>query len=262
MTTITQATIITILRTGVYPTSQKTLNYYQQKQKFPIYPFVEVSKVQSDSNTTDIEKTSMEQTFEVRFYMKYTRPEAIEEADRLATENEMLRVLEANDFIPTGLIYFESKSWNTSIIDDAIYGSRSVLRFTIKDISATNAEGIIGSGDKIELNSATTPTIIQILNMSERRGFSVDIHYTDDRIAVYDPNQKIPFGEFTITYKQTSAIKSIIDAISTSGNINNGKLYKAGVATNFSFLVGQTSTSGSYGDVEKATTVFYAISQW
>ena len=56
--TITQAEIITLLRTGVYPTTQTALSYYEQKQKYGIYPFVEVRKVQSDSNTTDIVKTT------------------------------------------------------------------------------------------------------------------------------------------------------------------------------------------------------------
>lgn len=260
--TITQQQVITILKTGVYPVSQKTLQYFQQKQKFVIYPSVEVNKVQSDSNTTQIDKTNVEQTFEIRFYMKYTRPEAVEEADRLSTENEMLRVLETNDIIPTGLIYFESKTWSTNVIDDSIYGSRSVLRFTIKDISLTDATGIIGSGDKIELNSQTTPIQIQILGMSGRKGFTIDTHYSDDRQSVYDPSLRTTFGEFTITYKQTNAIKTIIEGLNDVGLVNNGKLIKGGVTTNFSFLVGQTNTNGTYGEVEKATTVFYATATW
>ena len=77
--TLTQQDIIDILITGTYPTTQKALAYYQQKQKFPIYPFVEVRKVQSDSNTTDVQKTTTEQVFEVRYYQKWTRPEAVEQ---------------------------------------------------------------------------------------------------------------------------------------------------------------------------------------
>lgn len=259
--TITQADIITILKTGTYPASQKALQYYQQKQKYPIYPFIEVSKVQSDSNTTLIDKTTLDQTFEIRFYMKYTRPEEFEEADRLATENEILRVLEDNDFIPTGIIYFESKSWSTNIIDEAIYGSRSVLRFTIKDTSA-GLNGTIGSNDQIELNSQTTPLLIKILSMDERKGFSIDTHHTDDRKATYDPNHLIQYGEFTCTYVQTPAIKSIVDTLSGNGAINNGKLFKNGVEFKFSFLIGQTTTRGSYSEPEKATTAFYATGTW
>lgn len=260
--TLTQQDIINILKTGTYPASQKALNYYQQKQKFPIYPFVEVVKVQSDSNTTDIQKTGIDQTFEIRFYMKYTRPEEYEEADRLATENEMVNVLENNDMIPVGIIYFESKNWSTNIIDDEIYGSRSVLRFTIKDYDPTNNVGIMGSNDKIELNSQTTPLPIPILNMSSVNGFNITQHTIDDNTIQYDPSALVRYGEFTITYKQTSSIKSVIDTLSKNGTINNGKMYRAGVPTNFSFLVGRTNTIGSYGDIEKATTVFYAVGTW
>ena len=194
--------------------------------------------------------------------MKYTRPEAVEEADRLATENEMLRVLEVADIEPAGIIYFESKSWNTSIIDDSIYGSRSVLRFTIKDISSTSSSGLIGSGDQIELNSETVPLPIQMLGLNTRKGFSIDTHYTDDKKDVYDPNLLIEFGEFTITYEQTTAIKTIIDGLSAAGATNNGKIIRGGVETNLSFHVGQTTTSGSYGEIEKATTVFYGTGVW
>lgn len=360
--TITQSDIITILETGSYPSSQKTLKYFQQKQKFPRYPFVEVRKVQSDSNTTDVQKTSVDQTFEIRFYMRYTRPEATEEADRLETENEMLRVLEAADIEPTGVIYFESKQWNTSIIDDGIYGSKSVLRFTVKDVDSTTGSGLIGSDDKIELNSqiaatgsvtldsgssgsvdgiavngveimdavvsfdtdlsttatnvasninaftsspnytavavdsvititsvttGTTPndftivsstttitttdvslsggldtTQIQILALTTKKGFSIDGHSSDDRIIAYDPNILISFGEFTVTYENTTIISAIIDTLSQSGAENDGKLIRAGVETNLSFLVGQPVTTGVYGEVEKATVVLYANGIW
>lgn len=258
--TITQAEVITLLRTGVYPTTQTSLNYYEQKQKFGIYPFVEVRKVQSDSNTTDIVKTSIEQTFEIRLYLKYTRPEAIEEKDRLSTENEILRVLEDADIEPLGIIYFESKTWNTSIIDDAIYGSRSILRFSVKDVDTTSGSGLIGSGDQIELNSAFTPLQIQMLALNTRKGFAVDTHSTDDRITRYDPNMLVRDGEFTITYEQTTAIKAIIDSL--AGVENDGKIIRGGVETNLTFLVGQTTTNGSYGEIEKATTTFYATKTW
>ncbi len=260
--TITQSEVIAILETGTYPTTQKALNYYEQKQKFPVFPYVEVRKVQSDSSITEVQKTSTDQTFEVRFYMKYTRPEAVEEADRLATENEILNVLQTADIEPTGIIYFESKQWNTTIIDDSIYGSRSVLRFSVKDITSTTGSGIIGSGDQIEVNSASTPLRIQILGLSTRKGFTVDTHHTDDRRAVYDPNHLIVDGEFTVTYEQTVATKAIIDTISASGSDNNGKFVRGGVETNFSFLVGQTTTQGSYGEIERATTTFYATGIW
>lgn len=260
--TLTQAAVIVILKTGTYPTTQKALNYYEQKQKFPNYPFVEVRKVQSDSNVTDVQKTVKDQTFEIRFYMKYTRPEAVEEADRLATENEILRVLEVEDIEPAGIIYFESKNWNTSLIDDNIYGSKSVLRFTFKDIDSTSGGGLIGSGDKIELNSQATPLQIQMLALTTKKGFNVDMHQDDTRKVQYDPNILVEFGEFTVTYEQTTAIKTVIDTLSLAGNTNNGKIIRGGVETNFTFLVGQTNTNGSYGEHEKATTIFYASGVW
>ncbi len=260
--TLTQAEIIAILETGTYPTTQKALRYFQQKQKQPIYPFVEVRKVQSDSNTTEVQKTTVDQTFEVRLYLKYTRPEAVEEADRLATENEMLRVLEVADIEPAGVIYFESKSWNTTLIDEAIYGSRSTLRFSVKDYDSTSGSGLIGSGDQVELDSNGVPLQIQILALTSATGFSVDNHATDDRRTVYDPNILIEHGEFTITYEQTTAIKTKVDTLSASGAIIDGKMIRGGVETNFTFHVGQTTTNGSYGEYEKATTKFYATGVW
>ena len=360
--TLTQAGIITILKTGTYPTNQKELNYYEQKQKYPVYPYVEVRKVQSDSNITDVQKTAKDQTFEIRFYIKYTRPEAVEEADRLATENEILRVLEIEDIEPTGVIYFESKSWNTSLIDDAIYGSRSVLRFTVKDISSTTAAGIIGSGDVLEINSAVqatgsvtldtgasgsvsgitvnaveimsgsvafntsleqtavdvadnitantsspdydaiaegtkiiitsittgtgpngfvvisttvtitstdvnlagglAPSTIQMLALTTREGFSTTTHHDDDMIIKYDPSLKIDLGEFTITYETTTTLDSILQTISNAGIDNNGKITRGGTTTQFSFLVGQTTKTGIYGEIEKASTVFNATGIW
>jgi hypothetical protein len=260
--TLTQTDIINILKTGTYPTSQKALAYYQQKQKFPIYPFVEVRKVQSDSNTTDVQKTAIEQVFEIRYYMKYTRPEEIEEADRLATENEILNVLELANIEPPDIIYFESKQWMTSIIDDQIYGSKSQLRFTVRDVSSTSGVGLIGSGDKIELNSNTTPLQIQVLSITTNQGFSIDKHYTDERKAVYDPNFLILHGEFQITYETSPANTAVIKAISDSGELNQGKLIKSGVETQYEFYVGQTSSTGKYGEIETSTTTFYANSVW
>jgi len=260
--TLTQADIITILQTGTYPTTQKELNYYEQKQKYPIYPYVEVRKVQSDSNITDVQKTSQDQTFEIRFYMKYTRPEAVEEADRLLTENEILRVLEDEDIEPLGIIYFESKSWNTSVIDEAIYGSRSVLRFTVKDVDTTTGSGIIGSGDKIEVNSQTTPTQIQMLALTTRSGFSIIPHHDDEMAQVYDPSLLIEFGEFTITYETTTALDTLLDGLSKAGVTNNGKIIRGGVTTQFSFLVGQATKTGTYGEIEKGSRTFYATGIW
>jgi hypothetical protein len=264
-----QADVITQLKTGTYPTTQKGLSYYQQKQKFPIYPFVEVRKVQSNSATTDIQKESEEQVFEIRFYMKYTAPESVEEADRIATENEILARITAKDWIPTGVIQLESKTWNTSIIEDPIYGSKSVLRFSIKDVDTTSGSGLIGADDKLELNSGIAGTFtIQILGLQTNQGFSMDPHFNDVREKIYDPNQLVKFGEFTISYENTNAIQTAIKAINDLGITNNGKYIRGKTSDGtlqtqqFSFLIGNTTTAGNYGDIEKATTTFYATGTW
>ena len=262
MATITQQDIINILKTGTYPSTQKPLNYYQQKQPFPVYPCVEVRKVQSDSNLTDIEKTSVDQTFDISYYVQYTRPEQYEEADRLATENEILNKLENNDFIPTGIIYFESKQWNTATIDDQIFGSKSTLRFTIKDLSTTDGVGNKGSNVQIELNTNTTPLTIKVLNMDKAKGFDTTSHTIDSGNVKYDPSGLIEFGEFTITYKNTDAIEAVIDALSAAGVENQGRLIENGTPTKYVFLVGRTTTRGAYRDVEKATTRLLATGTW
>lgn len=264
-----QADVITQLKTGTYPTTQKELSYYEQKQKFPIYPFVEVRKVQSNSETTNITTETEEQTFEIRFYMKYTAPESVEEANRIATENELLARIVAKDWIPTGVIQLENKQWSTQIIDDQIYGSKSVLRFSIRDIDTTSGSGLIGVDDKLELNSGISGTFqIQILGLNTNQGFSMDPHFNDTREKVYDPNQLIKHGEFTITYENTNAIQTAIKAINDLGVTNNGKYIRGNSSDGtlqvqqFSFLIGNTTTSGNYGDIERATTTFYATGTW
>ena len=262
-----QADVITQLQTGTYPTTQKGLSYYEQKQKFPIYPFVEVRKVQSNSATTDIQKESEEQVFEIRFYMKYTAPESVEEADRIATENELLARITAKDWIPTGVIQLETKTWRTDIIEEPIYGSKSVLRFTIKDVDTTSGSGLIGADDKLELNSGLASVFtIQILGISTDQGFTMDPHFNDEREKVYGAYQLIKYGEFTITYENTNAIQNAIKLINDTGSGCNGR-YIRGKGANqqikqFSFQIGNTTTQGTYGEIEKATTTFYANGTW
>ena len=99
--------------------------------------------------------------------------------------------------------YRWSDAYFNSLIDDQIYGSRSVLRFSVKDVDTTTGSGLIGSNDKIELNSDGTPTQIQILNLSVNKGFSVDRHTDDTRKVVYDPTQLVEHCELTVTYENT-----------------------------------------------------------
>ena len=96
----------------------------------------------------------------------------------------------------------------------------------------------------------------------------MDAHFNDIREKIYDPNQLVKFGEFTITYENTNAIQTAIKAINDLGVTNNGKYIRGNTTDGtlqtqqFSFLIGSTSTTGVYGDIEKATTVFYATGNW
>ena len=256
--TLTQSDIIDILDGGTYPYS---FPFFQQDRKFKIYPSVEVRKVQSDSNLTDIQKTEKSQTFEISFYIKYVRGEEDEEADRLAIENEILRVLEVADIEPSGKIFFENKNWQISTLDNEVRGSKSVLRFQFKDVTSTSGSGIVGAGDIIELNSETTPTQIQMLGLTIREGATVDTHMDDQGNVRYDPRD-LRVGEYTISYESTTTLDSLISGIANGRTENNGKIIRGGVTTNYTFLIGQTTKSGQYGDLERATTNFFIIGVW
>ena len=88
------------------------------------------------------------------------------------------------------------------------------------------------------------------------------------REKIYDPNQLTKFGEFTISYENTNAIQTAIKAINDLGVTNNGKYIRGKTSDGtlqtqqFSFLIGNTSTMGNYGDIERATTTFYATGTW
>ena len=256
--TLTQADIIAILEGGTYPYS---FPYFQQDRKFKIYPSVEVRKVQSDSNLTDVQKTEKSQTFEISFYIKYVRSEEDEESDRLAIENEILRVLEVEDIEPAGKIFFENKNWQISTIDNEIKGSKSVLRFQFKDVTSTTGDGIIGAGDIIELNSEATPTQIQMLGVTIREGANVHTHMDDTGNIRYDPRD-LRVGEYTISYESTTTLDLLISGLADGRTENNGKVIRGGVTTNYTFLIGQTTKAGQYGDVERATTAFFITGQW
>lgn len=256
--TLTQKQVKTILESGTYP---YTFPIFLQTQKFTRYPSIEVRKVQSDSNLTDVQKTEKSQTFEISFNLKYVRDEESEEADRLAIENEILRVLEVEDIEPSGKIFFESKQWQTSNIDNQIRGSKSTLRFLFKDITSTTGSGIIGAGDIIELNSQTTPVQIQMLGVTIREGATVDTHMDDDGNITYDPRD-LRVGEYTISYESTTTLDTLISGLASGRTENNGKVVRGGVTTNYTFLIGQTTKSGQYGDVERATTNFFITGVW
>ena len=106
------------------------------------------------------------------------------------------------------------------------------------------------------------PTSIQMLALTTRDGFSITPHTDDTMITVYDPSISIEFGEFTVTYETNTTLDTLLLGLSNSGVLNDGKIIRGGVTTQYSFLVGQSTKTGTYGEIEKATRVFYVDSKW
>ena len=105
MASLNPSDIITTLKSGNYPYE---LQFYESRQRFVIYPSVEVVKTKPDSRTAnDPTKYTVSSAFEIKLYIKFTRSENAEETDRAKIENEMLRVLEEADTEPKGKIFFE-----------------------------------------------------------------------------------------------------------------------------------------------------------
>ena len=68
--TLTQDQVVTILKTGTYP--YKLLRFFTQEQKFPDYPSVEVRRVGSPSTTSDVQKTTVDTTFEIKLLLFFS----------------------------------------------------------------------------------------------------------------------------------------------------------------------------------------------
>jgi len=263
--TLTQEQVVDILKTGTYP--YKTLQFFIQKQKFPIYPSVEVRRVGSPSTTSDVQKTTVDTTFEVRLLLKYTRKEEFEEADRLVTEDEILRLLEDANIPPPNKIFFEQKNWNTAIVDDAIYGSKSTLRFIFREVLSTTGDGTVGASNEFELDSLglgsplSGPLIVQILAIHDASGATVDQHSVDDGRMQYDPRE-LREGELSITYENTAQNEALIKQLTDARTEFEGKLVRAGVVQQVVLLLGNTVRTSQYTEVEKATTDFYVVGFW
>lgn len=257
--TLSQSDIETILKTGVYP---YTLQYYRRKQKFPLYPSIEVLKTQPDSTTTDITKTSTESQFEITLLIKFTRRQEEEEVDQITIENEIQRVLKVADIEPTGKIFFESGSWSRQLLDQEIFGSKSILRFTYRNITSTSGSGVIGASATLELNSDGTPTVIQLLDYDvSGEGVDIQSHIDDTGITQYDPIS-IKELEIRVTYENTDTIETIIETAGDNRLDIKGKITRNGVVKNHTFLVGNTTKRGQYSDIEKATTTLYVTGTW
>ncbi len=259
---LTQQDVIDILKTGTYP---YTLHYFKQEQKFPIYPSVEVRRVSTPSNTTDVQKLQIDTTFEIKLLLKYTRDPDFEEADRLVTEQEIIDVLEDADIPPPGKIFFEQKNWNTQTIDTAIFGSHSVLRFIYREIQSTTGEGIIGAFSDLELDTPSdflsSPLELQVLEFSDSGGATVHRHHQDSGESGYDPHELIE-GEFSITYEETNDTSADIKQLTDAREEVRSQLTRGTVTENVTLLLGTTTKRGSYGEVARATTQFFITGTW
>ena len=260
MVSLNPSDIITTLKSGNYPYE---LQFYERRQKFVIYPSVEVVKTKPDSRTAnDPTKYTVSSSFEINLYIKFTRSPNAEETDRAKIENEMLRVLEEADTEPKGKIFHESFDWSRSPLDQEIFGSISTLRFEYKDVIPIN-DGIVGAYDKLELNSdSATPTQVQILTYQVMgEGADIEKHQDDELITYYDPTTKREL-EFQITYESSNAMDSIINTASKGRGEIKGRLFRGTETTKYNLLVGNTTKMGQYGDIEKSTTGFFVTGDW
>jgi len=264
---LTQQQVVTILKAGTYPYKGNTIPFFIQKQKFPIYPSVEVRKVGSPSTSSDVQKTQIDTTFEIKLLLKYTRKEEFEEADRLVTEDEILRLLEDEDIPPPNKIFFEQKNWNTAVVDSAIYGSESTLRFIFREVISTTGDGVVGADNTFELDSLselsplTGPLEVQILSLNDISGATVDQHSVDDGRVQYDPRE-LRVGDLSITYEATPAIDAFVKQVTDDREEFKGKLTRNGVSEQVLLLLGSSTRTSQYTEVERVTTQFFVVGTW
>ncbi len=260
--TLTQQEVVDILKAGTFP--YKALQFFIQKQKFPIYPSIEVRRVGSPSTTSDVQKTQTDTVFEIKLLLKYTREEEFEEADRLVTEDEILRLLEDEDIPPPNKLFFEQKNWNTSIVDSAIYGSESTLRFTFREVISTTGEGVVGEDNQIiidpegEATPLLGPLTIQALAINNLAGATVDQHSIDSGEVQYDPRE-LRVGDLSITYEATPAIDAFVKQLTDDREEFKGILTRGGIQTNVLFLLGTSTRSTQYTEIERVTTQFFVV---
>jgi hypothetical protein len=194
--------------------------------------------------------------------VKFTRRQEEEEVDQLTIENEILRVLNVADIEPTGKIFYESGNWSRQSLDQEVFGTKSILRFTYRNVTSTTGSGIVGSTGILELNSGGSPTVIQLLDY-DVSGEGVDIlsHIDDNGITRYDP-LGVKELEMRVTYENTDVIEGVIETASDNRLDIQGKITRNGVVKNHTFLIGNTTKRGQYSDIEKATTTLYVTGTW
>ena len=261
--TITADQIITLLKTGVYPTPYPPIQYFKYKQKFPHYPSIEVLRTQPDSFNEDVIKRDRNFIFEIRFFVKYIRLPDQEIIDMANVEDTISTLLLNYDFQGNGKIFQETTGWARSDLtsNNNIYGNMSTVRLGIKDVTSTDGTGYVGAYSLLELNSDTTPVQIQILNSTVKKGRNIALHADDSGLETGDPANYLQ-GDISITYESTLAINTLMDSLELAGNTIKGKLLNGSTIYKYVFLVGDTVTSGGYSEVERATTRFVVNGTW
>ena len=236
-----------------------TIRFFTAVPKYPIYPYVTIRKIKPQGTQEDVVTITKTDGFEVKLHIRYTRDVAKEEADQTTVENVILAALEAQDF-GTQALFSESKTWQRQPLQK-LYGSTSTIMITITDIISKSGSGIGGHTDKIELNSDGTPTLIQLLRMEDQRGTTTDAHLNDQGQSFWDPISSEGHS-INATYESTTDLDSIINTAADLKEEIKGKLQRGGVTTNYLFLVGRTTKSGQFDNIERATTTFYVSGTW
>jgi len=247
---------ITLEAVTTYP---YTLRFFTAVPKYPIYPYVVIRKIKPQGTQEDFVTITKTDGFEVKLHIRYTRTIEKEEEDQTTVENSMLTALEAQDF-GSAALFSESKTWQRMPLQK-LYGSTSTIMVTITDIVSKSGLGIGGYTDKIELNSDGSPTLIQLLRMEDQRGTTTDAHLNDAGVSFWDPIASEGHS-IQATYESTTALDTIINTAADLKEEIKGKLQRGGVTTQYLFLVGRTTKSGQFDNIERATTTFYVSGTW
>lgn len=256
MASITATDLKTTLEGGTYP---YTIRFYTTIPKYPVYPYVTIRKNKPQGTDEDFVTVTKTEGFEIKLHVRYTRGQADEEADQTTVENQILALIEGQNFGASAL-FGETKSWQRQPLQ-RLYGSTSTIMVTIKDIATKSGSGILGYTEKIELNSDATATQIQVLRLGDSRGMAVDSHMNDLGATIWDPVTSETHS-MDFTYESSTALDTIINTASDSRDEIKGKLIRGGVTTNYLFLVGKTVKSGQFDNIERATTTLYVTGTW
>ena len=235
-----------------------TIRFFTAVPKYPIYPYVTIRKIKPQGTQEDIVTITKTDGFEVKLHIRYTRDVSKEEQDQTTVENVILSALEAQDF-GSAALFSESKTWQRQPLQK-LYGSTSTIMVTITDIISKSGSGIGGHTDKIELN-APSGTVIQLLRMEDQRGTTTDAHLNDAGVSFWDPISSEGHS-INATYESTIALDSIINTAADLKEEIQGRLLRGDVTTNYLFLVGRTTKSGQFDNIERATTTFYVAGTW